>query len=98
MKKLLLALGAVLLLNSAGFANNEPTNKKPAEIKELTAEKLVLISKESAEKYAVCKISCSVVANGVTYTTSAGGWFTGCAEAGNQCLRKLAELSANLEP
>lgn len=98
MKKLLLILGSVLLINSAVFASNQPVNKKPSEKKEKIAENQNLIQKESEQKHTVCTISCSVVANGVTYTATAGNWFTSCNSAGNQCLRKLAEVSANLEP
>lgn len=98
MKKIIFALMTSLFISSVSFANNELTNKNSVEKKNSTVEKTTENSKKDIEKEAVCTISCSVTVNGVTYTTSAGGWLTSCKEAGNQCLRKLAELSANLEP
>jgi hypothetical protein len=98
MKKTFFALMATLFISSLSYANNELAKKNSEEKKNSTIEKTIENRTKDSEKEAVCTISCSVTVNGVTYTTSAGGWLTSCKEAGNQCLRKLAELSANLEP
>lgn len=98
MKKVIFAFVATLLVSSASFANTELTKKDENEKKAKSTQKEVVDYTKNAEKDAVCTISCSTTVNGVTYTTSAGGWFTSCREAGNQCLRKLGELSANLAP
>lgn len=98
MKKIFFAFVATLLVSTLSFANSEPTKKETVEKKNQTTEKVTVNNAVSIEKDAVCTITCSTTVNGVTYTTSAGGWLTSCNSAGNQCLRKLGELSANLTP
>lgn len=98
MKKMFFASVATLLVGSLSFANSEPTKKEVVENKNQTTEKKGVVAKNDTEKETVCVITCSTTVNGVTYETSAGNWFTSCNSAGNQCLRKLGELSANLAP
>ncbi len=41
------------------------------------------------EEEVVCTISCSMVIEGVTYTATAGNWFTSCKRAAMRCNDKL---------
>lgn len=93
MKKTIFAFTATLLVFTAVFANSEPTKKVVVKMNNQTTEKKDANNSKNFENDNVCTITCSVVANGVTYTTSSGNWFTGCERAGNDCLVKIAKLS-----
>lgn len=98
MKKVLTTLLITLFIGSLSFANSEPTSKKIVDKNELTVLKPVLNNNQLSETINLCVIKCSITDNGVTYETSAGNWYTGCKKAGDECLRKIAELTANPEP
>lgn len=98
MKKILITLLITLFCGSLSFANSEPTTKKPVDKNELTVQKPVLNNEQLSENITMCVIKCSITDNGITYEASAGNWYTGCKKAGDECLRRLAELTANPEP
>ncbi|WP_445452273.1 hypothetical protein [Flavobacterium sp. 25HG05S-40] len=95
MKKLIFGFIATTMFSLSSFANTPTTENKTDLQKE---NQTITIKNENNEDRDICTITCSKTVGGVTYTTSAGGWLTSCNTAGNQCLRKLGELTANLEP
>lgn len=45
----------------------------------------------------VCTVTCSFTYNGITYTTSAGNWFSTCQGATRRCLGKLDSILGSLQ-
>jgi hypothetical protein len=95
MKKVIFSVIATGMFSTISFANT-PTLENEIDLKK--ENQATTITNDEKKENTVCVITCSTTVNGVTYTTSAGNWFTSCNSAGNQCLRKLGELSANLAP
>lgn len=98
MKQIIFTLLIILFFGNLSFASSEPITKKSIDKKELTDLSKFLNNNELSETTIMCVIKCSITDNGITYETSAGNWYTGCKKAGDECLRKLAELTANPEP
>lgn len=88
MKKYFMSYLGCLLVTSVGFSNNNPIKNK--NVKETKKE--IVQPTQKNKKEDVCTITCSVTENGVTYTASAGNWFTSCNTAGNQCIIKLGKI------
>lgn len=47
-------------------------------------------TEKKSKDESVCRVTCSVTLDGITYTTSAGSIFRSCEGAADRCLWKLA--------
>lgn len=65
------------------FAFNDASNTLPKE--------------KSTKDKVFCTILCKVTVDGVTYTASAGNWFSSCSRAASRCNRKLIKAQIHAE-
>ncbi len=84
MKKLFLSV-VLLLAVSFTFASN-------GIVKPIYVEKIQTIKIINHPVKPKCTVSCSVTVMGVTFTTTAGNWFSSCERAGMRCYAKLQRM------
>jgi hypothetical protein len=96
MKKSIYSFIATILITLNCFSNT-PTLENDIDVKEKNqVENLSLLKKvESKKNESICTITCSDTYNGVTYTATAGNWFTSCRTAAINCRSKLMYMGLN---
>jgi len=81
-----LFLSVVLLLTvSFTFASNGIV--KPIQVEKFQTIKIINHTVKPE-----CTVSCSVTVMGVTFTATAGNWFSSCERAGIRCYEKLQSM------
>lgn len=88
MKKVIFGFIATTMFSIVGFANT-PTLEKTTELKK---ESIMPLDKKGKEKGTICSTTCSQTVGGVTYTTTAGNWFSSCERADRRCEEKLRQF------
>ena len=93
MRKPIYSLIATILISLNCFSNT-PTLENEIDVKEENKVENSTLSKkeESKENESTCTITCSDTYNGVTYTATAGNWFSSCRTAASNCRQKLIAL------
>ena len=81
MKKRVYSIGLFLLIASNSFAIN------PVKVNEKKA------SQTKSKKEIVVTVTCSRTVNGVTWTTTAGNWFSTTEGANRRCESKLDAIT-----
>lgn len=81
MKKMIYGIIATVVFSFSSFAIN-PAFKRVNETKNTNQKKVK-----------ICTVTCSKTIHGVTYTTTAGNWFSSCDGASERCKKKLNQLS-----
>ena len=91
MKKVIFSFFTTVIISFASFANT-PTLENDIEIKNENQIEVNTLKVNEVVKNdeTVCTITCSDTYNGITYTATAGNWFTSCRQAASRCLEKLA--------
>lgn len=78
------------MFSTVSFANT-PTLENGIDLK--NDNQATTIANENKKDDTVCTETCSRVIGGVTYTTSAGNWFSTCEGALSRCEAKLDKLN-----
>lgn len=93
MKKSIYSIITTALITMNCFSNtptleNEINVKKKKQVENSTLSK----KEESKKNESICTITCSDTYNGVTYTATAGNWFSSCRTAASNCRQKLINV------
>jgi hypothetical protein len=93
MKKLIYLFIATIFITTNSFSNT-PTLENEIDVKGKNKVENATLSKEveSKKNESICTITCSDTYNGVTYTATAGNWFSSCRTAASNCRQKLIAL------
>ncbi len=96
MKKPIYSLIATFLISVNCFSI-APTLENEIDVKEDSKVANLTLSKNEVrnEDESACTITCSDTYNGVTYTATAGNWFTSCRTAAINCRSKLMYMGYN---
>lgn len=89
MKKVIFGFIATAMFSTVSFANT------PALENEINLKKenqTITVTNENKKEETVCSATCSQTVGGVTYTTTAGNWFSSCERAERRCEEKLRQF------
>ncbi|MFY0632060.1 MAG: hypothetical protein JXR05_17000 [Flavobacteriaceae bacterium] len=96
MKKLFIAFCAMFFVVSVVSATDGTDKTLPKKKSIVKIEKNEIIKKAESEK-TFCSVSCTMTHNGITYSTTAGNWFSTCEGAARRCEKKLRQYVQDAE-
>jgi hypothetical protein len=89
MKKVIFGFIATAMFSTVSFAITPALENQIILKKE---NQTIKIKNENKKEETECNATCSQTVGGITYTTTAGNWFSSCERAERRCEEKLRQF------
>ena len=92
MKKVIFGFVATIMFSVNGFSNTPVIENEMKFENEKSCKNNNLTETKSGLNESICSTTCSRTVAGITFTTSAGNWFSSCERAERRCQEKLDQF------